>query len=365
MIFLSYARDDNSTVTDEAKGWVSFLYAALEVEFREWGLDESPLWRDKRDVQQFEQFEKEIEDALRSAALMVAVLSPAYVQRRWCMEELARFSDLVGLETPEKRERIFKVVKRAVDEEPEQLRGQEGYRFYAFDQENNREVPFYHPGRGAEDRYWDVVRALAADLTAQLRHRASQRVEDTPDTALPGRTVYLAYTSSDMAAEARRIRGELETAGLRVLPEHDDRPPLTEGRLAGELRASLSEAEFSVHLLGETPGMVPEGTTSPITVIQLKAAEDAGRPRIIWAPATKQRDRVMKSFVSGLGAGEGMTTRDELIEEGFDRMKGYLRSLIEAPVTSQEASPSPDILSQIASMSPEQLDALKKLLDRG
>ena len=362
-IFLSYARDDNLTVESEL-GWVSYFHKAIENELLQWGIAESPLWRDKRDVQPFEQFSNDIENGLQSTAILISILSPAYLQRHWCMKELMRFSELIGLDSPEKRERIFKVIKRAVDDEPEPLRGQEGYRFFAIDPENNREVPYYISGRKPHDEYWDVINALSKDLFDQYQLLVGETVHERRSAAKPSKTVYLAYTSFDMSDDARRIRGELEMAGVRVLPDGNETPALDVSQMREKMQEFLIDAEFSVHPIGKSEGFSPEGAAEGIAVLQLNAAKNAGVKRVIWVPS-RERDEGIKEVVRSLGVGEGMAPDDELVEEGFDRLKGLLRSMTTDQLQSKRHSSPSDLLAQIASMDVEQREALKKLLDLG
>lgn len=362
-IFLSYARTDNKVADDGAPGWVSYFDKALKIELEQWGLPEDVVWRDIREIEGNEQFRKEISDALKESSIFVPILSPVYIQRPYCMWELDQFAELIGAENPDLRERIFKVVKRKVErtEEPESLRGQEGYRFYAHNSENNREIVFYQPGsknNEHHDKYWDTLRSLAANINATLKNLTTDAPQEEEIPEVKNGTVFLAFCSSDLTDQVRQVRGELEAAGVRVLPKDDDRPPLTQKELTDVLVEAFNEADVSVHLLGDSPGLVPEGATDPISLLQLQTAKLAGVKRIIWAPPSESRAAHMNDLVSDLGAGEGMTLQDELIEEGFDRLKGFLRSAVtNGPEDGEKVAPDKSVaLAELLSdISPEDL----------
>ena len=49
------------------------------------------FWRDVNDIEPDGVFEREIRAALEQAMFMVAVLSPNYILRKWCLRELGDF----------------------------------------------------------------------------------------------------------------------------------------------------------------------------------------------------------------------------------------------------------------------------------
>jgi TIR domain len=93
-IFLSYARADDETppAAGDRPGWVKFFHDNLWCELKQRVSRDLRFWRDVNDIEPDGDFAREIEDALRNAIMMVAVLSPNYVARPWCRRELESFT---------------------------------------------------------------------------------------------------------------------------------------------------------------------------------------------------------------------------------------------------------------------------------
>jgi hypothetical protein len=85
-IFLSYARLDDEVPAVEAKaqGWVLHLYEHLRVALRHRLGGEVDFWRDLKNVDENEIFEPLILEALQGSLLLLAVVSPSYLNSEWC-----------------------------------------------------------------------------------------------------------------------------------------------------------------------------------------------------------------------------------------------------------------------------------------
>ena len=100
-IFISYARDDDLPPPDkpDRKGFVTFLDEALRYEFRDLGPERPKVWRDTRRIADGAQFTPEIEDALKSASVLLVILSPNWLASTWCKRELETFAKYHGRTT--------------------------------------------------------------------------------------------------------------------------------------------------------------------------------------------------------------------------------------------------------------------------
>ncbi len=112
----------------------------------------------------------------------------------------------------------------------------------------------------------------------------------------PGRTVYLAKPATDMRAAYFRMVEELRRRDFSVVPDPTEEIPYHTSAMT-VVDEALSEAEVSIHLLGQLPGYAPE-LSEPIVKLQLTraaarvpaASENASTTaepvfrRIIWAP---------------------------------------------------------------------------------
>jgi hypothetical protein len=147
-VFLSYARiDDEVPSVDPGRGgWVRYFYDQLQTALRQRLAGDIAFWRDKKDVDENERFGPLIEQALREAKALVAVVSPSYLERQWCRYELEQYYEFQTDPSPDARaEKIVKILKHKIDENllPEALRGRGGYAFYAEDSETQDEKPFF------------------------------------------------------------------------------------------------------------------------------------------------------------------------------------------------------------------------------
>ena len=95
-IFLSYARADDETPPSEkpVEGWVTFFWNQLRFEVINAGAHQATLWLDRHQIEPVEDFNEKIEAALREARLIVPILSPNWVQRPMCLQEVTRFCEL-------------------------------------------------------------------------------------------------------------------------------------------------------------------------------------------------------------------------------------------------------------------------------
>src|SRR5262245_59710016 len=93
-IFISYARDDDLPPPDkpDRKGFVTFLDDAVRYEFKELGPERPKIWRDTKRIADGDQFTPEIEEALKSASILLVVLSPNWMASPWCRRELDAFA---------------------------------------------------------------------------------------------------------------------------------------------------------------------------------------------------------------------------------------------------------------------------------
>lgn len=288
-IFISYARDDDVPPPDQAdrKGFVTFLDESVRYEFRDLGPERPTIWRDTRRIADGDQFTPEIEEALKNASFLLVVLSPNWMASKWCRRELDTFAKYHGSDGL--RERIIVVSKRYVDPDrrPSLLQGQSGFAFFVRSADVGEivtDLEFFDRGEARDKRYWDKLNELVAFLL-----RRKPPAPPPPPYQPTGRIIYVAKPASDMRAGYDRIVSELVGKGHTVVPAPSDEIPL--GSAVAVIDDALSNAEISVHLLGEKAGEAPEDQ-APLVKLQLeraaaKAAKDSGATfhRIIWAPS--------------------------------------------------------------------------------
>jgi hypothetical protein len=301
-VFISYARDDDSVPPGrgEAKGFVTFLDEQLRSELIRLGTPRPTLWRDKRRIDAAGQFDPLITAAINESALLMVVLSRNWIDRPWCLRELELFRARWPTDEAARQHIVVVAMNQVRDDlVPELLRGQTGFRFYDLDRENEagQEDDFFARGRILDPRYESCV-----DAVARYVWRTAARLE-TPDAepkilddvrlpvvrgAAKGRTIFLAKPAADLGLAYDRLVQDLVGAGYSIVPAPTDEIP-KDSSATDFINTALSEAELSVHLIGDKLGYAPE-EVAPIVPLQLACARQRPVPpgskfrRILWAP---------------------------------------------------------------------------------
>lgn len=364
-VFLSYARDDDAQPPDspELKGFVTSLFGQLRYQFQNLGPEPRPtIWRDQSQIERSEQFDSKIENAIASSSLLLVVLSKNWMARPYCRQELECFAECWRAESEQGiRGRIVVVGKRHVDpdERPSLLQGQEGFLFYALENQGSiaQEHEFFKWGKFQDPRYIDRVEELAVNLwhKAERMRGASGTPRREPITQLPSvlpnsRTIFLAKPASDMYEAYDRLTKELAGRGYRVVPDVGATIP-DGSSAAGFIDNALMASEASVHLLGDKSGPSPEDQP-PISKLQLgrAAARVTAAPgfhRIIWAPrlldcgAAAVPDSPMRDPLDVIARFDSQLTTDKI--EG-DSLSKFVDFLIQHLLRTATASEKPQAI---------------------
>ena len=141
------------------------------------------------------------------------------------------------------------------------------------------------------------------------------------------KTVFLAETTSDLREERDRLRRELIEQGHRVLP--DRVLPQVAAELEENLRFYLEQCNFSIHLIGDRYGLVPEDASTSSIVIQnqLAAQESSTRelPRIIWMPRNvNPTDDRQAAFIDSLVQDPNAQLGADVIRDTLENLKQLL-----------------------------------------
>jgi hypothetical protein len=130
-------------------------------------------------------------------------------------------------------------------------------------------------GPEARRLYWTKFNDLAEDIAKLLTFLEGRHPETRRRLPRPGRTVYVAETSSDVKERRDSIKRELLGHGYTVLP--DEPLPLEGAECAAFVREQLSQCRLSVHVVGQNYGVVPDNATDSIVVLQHELASRARR----------------------------------------------------------------------------------------
>ena len=287
-IFLSYARLDNDKETDDRRevGWVDHFQARLIKQLRRRGRPDVEFWRDVAEIAGADRFAPEIVKGLAQSHLFMPVLSPNYVQRPWCQEEVKRFA---GRRTNEPTidDRIVPVYKRPLQKHliPELLSGRGGYHFYEHDPVSKSVVEYFRLGRVQdEDAYAELLDQIADHICANLPAVAPHVEVQNPAAAPDVVTVFVAKVADDMYPAYDKVVTELKTQGIRVVMEPELELPREREAAETAVSDALERAKLAVHLLGNQPG--PRIGDRRLADLLLDQTHAGTVPRLIWAPST-------------------------------------------------------------------------------
>jgi hypothetical protein len=289
-IFVSYSHIDNEPFGVNETRWVSQFHHYLEIRVRQLGLPATTtIWRDNKtggtDI-----FSDETLQQLRHSAILVSIVTPAYLQSDWCKRELDEFIEAAGQTGGVRignKTRIVKVLKTLVERSklPAILDTMLGYQFYAIEPESESVREFLiDPSPKGGAAYFARIDDVALEVKRLIDLLAPRSTPSNP-LPQPRTAVYLAVPSSDAQGHNDQLRRELDDRGLLVLPE---KPlPLTADQIVESVRQDIGRSALSIHALGARYGFIPEGETRSIVEIQYdigKQRADGNFTCAIWIP---------------------------------------------------------------------------------
>ena len=305
-IFISYSHIDNQPFGDPRGGWVDIFHEQLQNFVNVHVGRRTTVWRDKR-LTGGEVFSDEIEQQLRSSAVLVSVISPGYMRSEWCNRELVGFTKAAqgrGNLRVGNLQRVVKVLRLPVERSvlPPLLDDVLGEQFYRVDPASGRARDLLID---ASSDALQVFRARVDDVAQDLSRLLDAMAASggAAAAALPASaadTVFLAWTTGDLAEEREKLRRELEARHYRVVPT--GAPPLDAAGVRERIIAALHDAKVAIHLIGAHYGFVPEGEERSIIELQsdeaIYQASTSTAARIFWlAPNAQTRDPRLTAWV--------------------------------------------------------------------
>lgn len=377
-VFISYAHLDNAPFGGAVEPWVDCLHDRLKNRLTQLLGREARIWRDPR-LGGNQVFDATISEALEKTAIVVAVLTPRYILSDSCQREIDKFrrhAETRGGLAAGNRHRVFQVVKTEVPMEKRLFSELLGYEFYAEDGGGRMREFGYEQGPGKDRRYWDKLEDLAWDIQETLL-AVEQRFRSEPlanpgtgavasprvgSGASGGEILYLAETTSDLAAERDSLRREFEQHGYRILPRENLPRDRTAEEIAGLVGGYLAEARLSIHLFGARQGFIPEGGTEPIVRLQhelaMRSYGGGDTRRILWMPKGLEEapaaEEGQKRFLAGVLGDARALAGAELLRDTIEELKTYIHHVLRPP-------PEPVVPANVA---PESLASVYLLFDR-
>src|SRR5215510_8503955 len=154
-VFVSYARIDNVSLTEEDKGWVNAFVNSLQIKLvAKSGLRDLRVWHDRR-LDPSEIVDESLAEKIDTCAVFISVLSQGYLTSQYCNLELERFHETSPVHVNQ-RSRVLVVTLSDIPRAswPEPLRNCTDIPFYAVDPDSGREKLLYRPRTPDDHPYW-------------------------------------------------------------------------------------------------------------------------------------------------------------------------------------------------------------------
>jgi hypothetical protein len=142
-------------------------------------------------------------------------------------------------------------------------------------------------------------------------------------------TVYLAQTTRDLSGERDQIKRELQNRGYDILPEKE--LPFISPSYEEAVRECVSRAKLSVHLIGGSYGIVPEGAGSrSIVRLQNEVAAERSRDeafsRLLWIPVgLAPQEEAQAQFIEHLRTDAATQRGAELLQTPLEELKNVIQ----------------------------------------
>ena len=338
--FISYAHIDNQPLPTEKAGWVTLFHDALQQLLSGRLGGNADIWRDQK-LRGNDIFSDEIVAQFPRTAALISILTPRYLRSEWCTKEIKEFCEVAqragGLVVGNKC-RVFKVVKLPTDQQdplPPVLTQVLGYEFYDFDEDKTpRELdPAF--GEKSKQDFLRKIAKLAWDiklLLDQLDAHDPSRDSPEKDEAACKPIVYLAECSRDRREAREILEGELRRLGYTVIPERQ--LPSDEGDYIAEVARLLARSRFSIHLVGSSYGLVPDGSSQKSVVVlqnelAVKRSQSGALQRVIWLPdGTSSEHPAQAAFIEALHKDANSQFGAELITGDLETLRAAIHAAL-------------------------------------
>lgn len=332
-VLITFADKDNLNSDKVQGGWVNNFKRFLDLMLYQ-VLGERPK------VVLKSEFDTVTASTLDGIGVLVPVLSHDFITSGQCLDTVESFFKKVGdSSTPN---RIFKVLKAPLthQEQPNRLRDLMPYEMYQLDLESGlmkEYSDFFSPE--AEKQYWMKMVDLAYDI-----HEALLILKDGASKAevkklYKRKTIYLAETSHDLSIQRNIIKRELQRYGYIVLPKHS--LPQTVTAVEAVVAKDLEDCSYSIHLIGNSYGEIPEGGEKSVVEIQnefaaKESATKRGRKedftRLVWISANLRNiSDKQRSFIEALKRDTEAQEGTEILQTPLEDFKNIMREeLVEA-----------------------------------
>jgi len=206
-VFISYSHLDDQSV--DGPGWVGDFHQRIQIEIQEALGAQVHIWRDRR-LGPSDDFGRDLDRQLRGSAMLLAILSPGYLNSPWCEWELEGFvgARRIGDLWVDTKCRAIKILKRPIDAASNRLRvlSETGFvECFEIDPASGHAYEM----KGGSDLFARRLTDLGLEISIVLRNMRRAR------------SVFLGTASAPLLGQRERVKQELEARDYRVLTRGD------------------------------------------------------------------------------------------------------------------------------------------------
>jgi WD40 repeat protein len=278
-VFISYSTNSNR------HGWVTAFVEELQAGLKGQLPAERPprIWWDVNRIEEDGPLTTQIGEAVSASRILLIILSPDYVNSKWCREERQIF--LQQLPDPRVEKRVWLVDLGTVDlpDRPIEFNDLRGWHFYTETRPygfGNRET-LGSPKPNVDNPTHGPFFSRIAKLSTRLGRRLnpSKGTQSTQPTSQ--KRVYLAQAADDVE-EVRDDVAEALAPHVTVVPPVGATPPTTPESWNAATEQWLAQADLFVQLVGSECGPFIPGTQIQPVPDQFHRAKARQVPLFIW-----------------------------------------------------------------------------------
>lgn|GEM_PF-2467180 len=211
-VFVSYA-----TVDNQVDGWVKkFVENLTAFLITHLGCgDNLTVWWDDSDIDRIAQLDAQIPDEVMQSALLCVILTPSYVNSKWCKREKQWFMETLADQSENHRQIV--IIDQgilSIEERPDELKNVLGFEFYTVSGKNKTKTRI----KPSVQKFKDKIELLSKSIGDRLKELKKER-EQNPQFQAAGISQQSAVKIDPFDLLKRNTRRQIETLILNLSDE--------------------------------------------------------------------------------------------------------------------------------------------------